>query len=72
MYRRPRLSNQFEVPYVEANLDIWIQLGEVSWQANATLLEMVQQLRIEMINLSSNHECMRQEKEKILKNLSDQ
>jgi len=60
------------VPYVEANMDIWIYLGEESWQADGTLLETMQQLHTRMMKLRIDNELMSQEKEKILKSLSNQ
>lgn len=50
---------------------MWIQLDEKSRQANATLLETVQQLRVEMISLRTDNKRLRHEKERILKSLSD-
>lgn len=57
------------MPYVEANLDIWIQLGEESQEDNDVVLETVKLLRTKMINLRFDNERMRQEQENILKSL---
>lgn len=44
MQRSPRSASQPEVPYMEANPELWVQLGEESRQANTAPLEIVQQL----------------------------
>lgn len=50
-----------ETTYVNANPDIWILLGEESRQANAMLLETVQQLCAEITNLRMDNEQLRLE-----------
>lgn len=60
-----------ETTYVNANLNIWIQSGKESWQANAMLLEIVQQLRAEMTNLRMDNEWMCLEHEIIIRIMSN-
>lgn len=47
--------------YINANPDIWIQLGEESRQTNAVLVKTIKQLHAEMINLRTNNERLREE-----------
>jgi len=71
------MQRNFEPPkslrttYVNANLDIWIQLGEESRQANEMLLETMQQLCGEMTNLRIDNERLHFEHERILRSLSN-
>lgn len=57
--------------YVNANPEIWIQLGEESHQANVLLLKTIKKLRAEMKNLRTDDERLCLEHEKILRSLSN-
>ena len=56
MQRNLGPPNLPETTYVNANPDIWIQLGKESLQYNVVLLENVQELRAEMTNLRTDSE----------------
>jgi len=71
MRRTDNTTRRPDMPGLEGNPELWVQLGEEARVTNQAILETVQELKNEMARLREDNARLTMEQERILKSLSE-
>eukprot|EP00253_Pinus_taeda_P028842 PITA_28842 len=71
MRRTDNTTRRPDMPGLEGNPELWVQLGEEARITNQAILETVQELKNEMARLREDNARLTMEQERILKSLSE-